>query len=123
MSDNNTAKLNSSSMATAGLSAFAVAAVQLYFPDNAAVRGILSTGVPLCVGAIVYIVHWCFIRWGIKPIAVMQSESNLDNLIIFYELQIAKAKEAGRDTTILDGKLTDAIVARGKLFEDEAKRI
>lgn len=123
MSKTNTAKINSSSMATAGLSAFAVAAVQLYFPDDAAVRGILSSGVPLCVGAIVYIVHWFFVRWGIKPIAVMESESNLDALILFYEEQISKEQQANRETSKLEAKLTDAIIARGKLFEVKASRM
>ncbi|WP_434927988.1 hypothetical protein [Shewanella sp. HL-SH2] len=122
MTDTNATKLPYASLAAASLSSFAVGAVQLFFPDDAATRGILSSGVPLCVGAIVYIAHWCFIRWGLKPIAVMRSETNLDDLIQFYEQQISRAQQANRETTTLEAKLTDSIIARGKLFEDEASR-
>lgn len=120
MSEANSAKIESPTIATAGLSAFAVAAVQLGFPDDAAIRGILSTGVPLCVGAIVYIVHWGFVRWGIKSIKVMEVEQNLMSSISFLEQQITNAKNVKRDCTALENELTNTILARSRLYENGA---
>jgi|GEM_PF-2131612 len=120
MSEVDSNKIDSPTIATAGLSAVAVALVQLGFPNDAdaAIRGILSTGVPLCVGAIVYMAQWVFVRWGFKPIKVMEAEKNLISSISFLEEQIANAKKAKRDSTTLESKLTNTILARANLYEN-----
>lgn len=114
-------KLPNATMTSASLSAVVIGGVQLLNLDSG-VTALLSTSIPICVAAIVYGIQWLFVFCGIKPVSVMRSELSLDKLIKYYRAEIKEEKTAGRDVSALEAALSKALLARGKLFEDEASR-
>lgn len=115
---NSVSKVNPT-ISTASISAFLIGVIQLLKYD-AEITALLSTLIPLLVAAVVYGLTWLGVFFEMKPLSILRSEKAMTSRVKFLRKEIDIEKSAGRNYSTLENELERALIARSRLYDNEA---